>query len=52
MGQDIYLFPIFLERNLLDEIEAVLTNHPAVLLVFCGNLFRNAKRELNLFLHS
>src|SRR4029077_6860464 len=52
MGQDIDRLPIFRARNLLDEIQAVLADHPAVLFVFCGNLFRNAKRKLNLFLHS
>src|SRR5205814_7238277 len=52
MGEDIDRLPIFRARNLLDEIQAVLADHPAILFVFCGNLFRNAKRELNLFLHS
>src|SRR5258705_9316074 len=51
MGQDIYRLPIFRARNLLDEIQAVLADHPAVFFVFCANLFRNAKRKLNLFLH-
>src|SRR2546426_10145732 len=52
MGQDIDRLPILRARNLLDEIQAVLADHPAVLFVFRGNLFRSAKRKLNLFLHS
>src|SRR5438105_6800862 len=50
MGQDIDRLPSFRARNPLDQIQAVLADHPAVLFVFCSNLFRNAKGELNLFL--
>src|SRR3954447_10030215 len=39
MGEDIARLPIFRARNLLDQIQAVLADHPAVLFVFCGNLF-------------
>src|SRR6266403_4027413 len=50
MGQDVDRLPVLHSGNLLDQIQAVLPNHPAMFFIFFGDLSRCAQSEINLFL--
>jgi hypothetical protein len=51
MGQHIDRLPFLSSGNLLDEIQAVLPDHPAMFLIFGGNLFGGCQCDGDLPLH-
>ena len=52
MGQDIHRPSILYASDLLDQIQAVLPDLPAIFLIFCGNLFGDTQRAFDFFLSS